>query len=142
MSASDPSIANRVGSCPSPSPGLPVELMDSTEMSRTACTRCKTRKQKRLPVCSNCLRAGAECDKEEVASHAVPVAYTKALEDRVAQLEILLARRDASQHDRTLPSSHNASPIGLGAATPHTDTTRLGDICALDDVVGIISRGN
>ncbi|CAK7227810.1 hypothetical protein SCUCBS95973_006667 [Sporothrix curviconia] len=54
------------------------------------------RKQKcdeQLPVCSNCRRAGAsDCDKAAVASQPLPIAYTRALEDRVAQLEMMLAQ--------------------------------------------------
>ncbi|KAI0166550.1 fungal-specific transcription factor domain-containing protein [Xylariaceae sp. FL1272] len=61
---------------------------------RTACTRCKHRKQKcddQWPSCSNCTKAGTECDKSAVSEDEPPVAYTRALEQRVAFLEARLS---------------------------------------------------
>ncbi|KAF2972425.1 hypothetical protein GQX73_g1205 [Xylaria multiplex] len=69
---------------------------------RTACTRCKHRKQKcddQWPTCSNCSKAGTECDKSAVSEDEPPAAYTRALEQRVALLEARLSeqvRREGS----------------------------------------------
>ncbi|RDW56761.1 hypothetical protein BP6252_13984 [Coleophoma cylindrospora] len=79
--------------------------------SRTACTRCKTRKQKcdsRWPVCSNCDKAGAECDMKEIKSDSIVTAgYIQALEDQVASLEIELTRLKQPQerHENELHDS-------------------------------------
>ncbi|KAI0541488.1 fungal-specific transcription factor domain-containing protein [Xylaria digitata] len=69
---------------------------------RTACSRCKHRKQKcddQWPTCSNCSKAGTECDKSAVSEDEPPAAYTRALEQRVALLEARLSeqvRREGS----------------------------------------------
>ncbi|TGJ76423.1 hypothetical protein E0Z10_g10883 [Xylaria hypoxylon] len=63
---------------------------------RTACTRCKHRKQKcddQWPTCSNCSKAGTECDKSAVSEDEPPAAYTRALEERVALLEARLSEQ-------------------------------------------------
>ncbi|KAI0416201.1 fungal-specific transcription factor domain-containing protein [Xylaria grammica] len=63
---------------------------------RTACTRCKHRKQKcddQWPTCSNCNKAGTECDKSTVSEDEPPAAYTRALEQRVALLEARLSEQ-------------------------------------------------
>ncbi|KAI0804139.1 fungal-specific transcription factor domain-containing protein [Xylaria sp. FL0064] len=63
---------------------------------RTACTRCKHRKQKcddQWPTCSNCSKAGTECDKSAVSEDEPPAAYTRALEQRVALLEARLSEQ-------------------------------------------------
>ncbi|KAL5003438.1 fungal-specific transcription factor domain-containing protein [Aspergillus recurvatus] len=87
---------------------------------RTACTRCKTRKQKcdnEYPVCSNCLRAGAECDKA-----STPVRYTRALEERIAYLESQL--ESVTTSSRT--ASNHAHPA-TAFLSPHVqDTTGRG----------------
>ncbi|KAI3344000.1 fungal-specific transcription factor domain-containing protein [Ustulina deusta] len=67
---------------------------------RTACTRCKHRKQKcddQWPTCSNCSKAGTECDKSAVSEDEPPAAYTRALEQRVALLEARLSEQVRQQ---------------------------------------------
>ncbi|KAL1891062.1 hypothetical protein Sste5346_007887 [Sporothrix stenoceras] len=119
----------------SPAPTDSNGSYNPRKRGRTACTRCKNRKQKcdeQLPVCSNCRRAGADCDKADVASQPLPIAYTRALEDRVAQLEMLLERQAATPKEAqavTSPSSVHGLTHG------HPDS-------ALSEVVGIISLGN
>ncbi|KAL4783102.1 fungal-specific transcription factor domain-containing protein [Aspergillus varians] len=86
---------------------------------RTACTRCKTRKQKcdnEYPVCSNCFRAGAECDKETVHQESGSQRqYTRALEDRIAYLESQLESGTTS--GRT-SANHAAHPVAA-LLSPH-----------------------
>ncbi|KAI1430797.1 fungal-specific transcription factor domain-containing protein [Xylaria sp. CBS 124048] len=79
--------------------------------TRTACTRCKNRKQRcddLWPSCSNCQKAGADCDKSAVSLDEAPAAYTRSLELRVAILEGRLAR--------------------LGESTPQGDDSPQGDV--------------
>ncbi|KAH6972816.1 fungal-specific transcription factor domain-containing protein [Ilyonectria sp. MPI-CAGE-AT-0026] len=131
--------------------------LNPRKRNRTACTRCQRRKQKcddQLPSCSNCLLARARCDKSIVANETFSVAYTKALEDRVASLEIQLAQSASNSHSRQLGESaqsqqherlHQPTPsVGVGMMnTPSPATT--GDIRrpdALSEVVDMISMGN
>lgn len=114
-----------------------TDAYNPRKRGRTACTRCKNRKQKcdeQLPVCSNCRRAGVGCDKAEVVIQPLPIAYTRALEDRVAQLEMQLAEKATAVNARETTLSPGSGPNGhLG----HTH-----DNHALSEVVGIISLGN
>ncbi|KAI2637494.1 fungal-specific transcription factor domain-containing protein [Xylaria nigripes] len=67
---------------------------------RTACTRCKHRKQRcddQWPSCSNCIKAGTECDKSAVSEDEPPAAYTRALEQRIALLESRLSEQGSPQ---------------------------------------------
>ncbi|KAJ5750657.1 hypothetical protein N7533_007685 [Penicillium manginii] len=111
---------------------------------RTACTRCKTRKQKcdnEYPTCSNCRKAGVTCDKSSVREDADRHNdYTRALEERVAFLEGKLVQPDPSS------SSHNAapnvpasvwSPQG-GHTTPQTTTSGL-DNNPVGEIVGLLA---
>ncbi|WQF87035.1 hypothetical protein CDEST_12049 [Colletotrichum destructivum] len=64
----------------------------------TACTRCRSRKQRcdqNIPACSNCERAGAPCVSTDIDGQVAPRSYIKSLEDRVAYLETQLASREA-----------------------------------------------
>ncbi|KAL4894291.1 fungal-specific transcription factor domain-containing protein [Aspergillus ambiguus] len=65
-------------------------------MGRTACSRCKTRKQRcdgKLPICSSCIKAGATCDLQNIRGEDVVVAkYIQTLEIKIAELEIQLRR--------------------------------------------------
>ncbi|KAI0402918.1 fungal-specific transcription factor domain-containing protein [Xylaria palmicola] len=98
----------------STSPSTTVELKGAynpRKRGRTACTRCKHRKQKcddQWPTCSNCRKAGTECDKSAVSEDEPPAAYTRALEQRVALLEARLAeqaRQPGSEAPQTPGSS-------------------------------------
>ncbi|WQF80698.1 hypothetical protein CDEST_05712 [Colletotrichum destructivum] len=113
---------------------------------RTACTRCKSRKQKvsltkappgkhcdeQLPVCSNCRRSGAQCDKLDVTEEAPSTAYTRALEARVAFLESKLAQIPTPEAAST-PAKDVASNQSLSSGR---------DKNALSDAVAHVSLGN
>ncbi|KAI0389273.1 fungal-specific transcription factor domain-containing protein [Xylariaceae sp. FL0594] len=67
---------------------------------RTACSRCKHRKQRcddQWPTCSNCIKAGVACDKSAVSDDEPPAAYTRLLEQRVALLEARLSETQGGQ---------------------------------------------
>ncbi|KAL4863745.1 hypothetical protein BDV12DRAFT_177167 [Aspergillus spectabilis] len=89
---------------------------------RTACTRCKTRKQKcdnEYPVCSNCLRAGAECDKASVRQeNGSQSEYTRALEERITYLESQLESGKTSSR-----TSHHATHPVAAILSPHSQET-------------------
>ncbi|KAI1842322.1 hypothetical protein JX266_011490 [Neoarthrinium moseri] len=98
---------------------------------RTACTRCKTRKQKcddQWPICSNCRKAGTPCDKTAVTEDEPPAAYTRALEERVAFLETALNEVGNGQ------SADEPPPAKRPALTAQHD--------ALGEVVELLSMGN
>ncbi|CAG7964690.1 unnamed protein product [Penicillium nalgiovense] len=89
-------------------------------IGRTACSRCKTRKQKcdgRLPVCSNCTKSGATCDLQNVRGEDLVVAkYIHALENKVAELEIQLQLHQHSQAekpDARIPSRDTSGQMGI-----------------------------
>ncbi|KAJ5668925.1 hypothetical protein N7462_009995 [Penicillium macrosclerotiorum] len=116
---------------------------------RTACTRCKTRKQKvecicdnEYPTCSNCQKAGVTCDKSSVREDTDRENdYTRALEERVAFLEGKLGQTDssASQNAGANQASSIWSPQG-GHATPHTTTPSLGlDNNPVGEIVGLLA---
>ncbi|KAF4760623.1 hypothetical protein N7455_000835 [Penicillium solitum] len=111
---------------------------------RTACTRCKTRKQKcdnEYPTCSNCLKAGVPCDKSSVREDQDRQNdYTRGLEERVMFLERKLVESDrsASQNataTNTVPSLF--SPPG-GHPTPHTTTSGF-DNNPVGEIVGLLA---
>lgn len=65
---------------------------DSKRSRATSCERCKRRKQKcdhRLPICTNCLKAGEKCIQPEKYALHVPTKdeYTLLLEARIQKLE-------------------------------------------------------
>ncbi|EEA23057.1 hypothetical protein TMatcc_001920 [Talaromyces marneffei ATCC 18224] len=92
----------------SPSP-LPIGF-NSKKRSRTACTRCKDKKQRcdgNYPVCGNCQKVVAECDLHVIrADDRLVEEYIKALEDRVAELEI---RLDSSSTTTTTTTTETPS---------------------------------
>ncbi|KAJ5390441.1 fungal-specific transcription factor domain-containing protein [Penicillium cataractarum] len=72
----------------------------------TACTRCKSRKQRcdqRIPACSNCERAGVECVSTDTDGSTVPRSYVKSLEDHVAFLEAQISARGAQPSQSSSP---------------------------------------
>ncbi|KAI1133025.1 fungal-specific transcription factor domain-containing protein [Nemania abortiva] len=78
---------------------------------RTACTRCKHRKQKcddQWPTCSNCRKAGTECDKSAVSEDEPPAAYTHALEQRIALLEARLSEQTHQRGPEAPPQTPNS----------------------------------
>ncbi|KAJ4396646.1 hypothetical protein N0V93_000867 [Gnomoniopsis smithogilvyi] len=94
---------------------------------RTACTRCKTRKQKcddEWPKCTNCQKAAVECDKAYDDSSP---SYTKSLEDKIEALQNrLLEQEQAIQQ--------------FNQSTPHNE--RRSSHNALGEVVEALSQGN
>ncbi|KAH7140212.1 fungal-specific transcription factor domain-containing protein [Dactylonectria estremocensis] len=79
----------------------------------TACTRCRSRKQRcdqNLPACSNCERAGVECVSTDIDGRIAPRSYMKSLEDRIAYLETQLAAHGIEDIDM-LPA--DLQPVDL-----------------------------
>ncbi|KAL1896115.1 hypothetical protein Sste5346_004855 [Sporothrix stenoceras] len=102
---------------------------------RTACTRCKTRKQKcdeQWPVCSNCQVAGATCDKKAVANHGPSAQYTRALEERILALEADLAAKRRRQSIPAPDASRTATPSSTGSPAHN----------AINEIVTMIPLGN
>ncbi|KAI9374014.1 fungal-specific transcription factor domain-containing protein [Aspergillus egyptiacus] len=119
---------------------------------RTACTRCKTRKQKcdnEYPVCSNCLRAGTECDKASVRQESGSQNdYTRALEERIAYLESQLeSRRTTSGRasvahpvSALLSPQHETGPAGPAGRNGNSNGNGNGiDHNAVGELVGFLA---
>ncbi|KAI5199634.1 hypothetical protein AUEXF2481DRAFT_90589 [Aureobasidium subglaciale EXF-2481] len=124
---------------------------------RTACDRCKGRKQKcdnAFPQCTNCAKAGRACNKPP-DTEALDNPYTRALEDQVAHLEKQLAAMSNLQRRRssTIPGASLSSPINherspglnmqckeVGGAQRLTPSGSHGVNIA--DVVGMLSLGS
>ncbi|KAK7990959.1 hypothetical protein PG990_015239 [Apiospora arundinis] len=107
---------------------------------RTACTRCKNRKQKcddQWPICSNCRKAGTECDKTAVTEDEPPAAYTRALEERIAFLESKVTELNNHQfqqeEEERQRQYHHPS---LSHPPPRNNSNALGE------VVELLSMGN
>ncbi|KAL6232946.1 hypothetical protein BDW75DRAFT_9217 [Aspergillus navahoensis] len=104
----------------------PYRDYNPRKRGRTACTRCKTRKQKcddEYPACSNCLRAGAECDKASVRQeNGSQSEYTRALKERIAYLESQLESGPTSS--RT--ASNHAHPVAAFLSPHAQDNTGQG----------------
>ncbi|KAF9892144.1 hypothetical protein FE257_002550 [Aspergillus nanangensis] len=85
-------------------PGPSASQSRKRGLGRTACSRCKTRKQRcdgRLPICSSCAKSGATCDLQTVRGEDLVVAkYIQSLENRVADLEIQLLRYQQQQQQQ------------------------------------------
>ncbi|KAL4918140.1 fungal-specific transcription factor domain-containing protein [Aspergillus aurantiobrunneus] len=150
----------------------PYRDYNPRKRGRTACTRCKTRKQKvgprayiehcpvtitlgtdseqcdnEYPVCSNCLRAGAECDKTSVRQESGSQSeYTRALEERIAYLESQLesgttssrASNHVTQPVAALLSPHNQDTGQSGPAGGHGSGNGL-DHNAVGELVGFLA---
>ncbi|KAJ5550220.1 Transcription factor [Penicillium sp. DV-2018c] len=87
-------------------------------MGRTACSRCKTRKQK----CDGQLPVWATCDLQNVRGEDLVVAkYIRALENKVAELEIQL-----QQHQSPQPQTEN--PIASVSARGTPGQISIGDV--------------
>ncbi|RYC65329.1 hypothetical protein CHU98_g868 [Xylaria longipes] len=103
---------------------------------RTACTRCKHRKQKcddQWPTCSNCSKAGTECDKSAVSEDEPPAAYTRALEQRVAHLE---ARLSEQVHQRGLevPQTPSSGTSGIQTQSRNNVLAEAVELLALGNI--------
>ncbi|KAH8886166.1 hypothetical protein GQ53DRAFT_727960 [Thozetella sp. PMI_491] len=81
---------------------------------RTACSRCKARKQRcdgHLPACWNCTKGGAECDLGSIRGEDTARArYVASLEHKVARLELKLqqAQPQSPTGSASTVSSQNA----------------------------------
>ncbi|KAH8653490.1 fungal-specific transcription factor domain-containing protein [Xylariales sp. PMI_506] len=109
-----------------------TDVPNPRKRGRTACTRCKNRKQKcddQWPICSNCRKAGTACDKIAVTEDEPPAAYTRALEERVAFLETRLNELNS----RPSVEEHQPQPK-RGDSTPPSNV--------LGEVVELLSVGN
>ncbi|KAI0024666.1 fungal-specific transcription factor domain-containing protein [Xylariomycetidae sp. FL0641] len=99
---------------------------------RTACSRCKNRKQKcndQWPVCSNCQKSGAICDKTSVTEDEPPAAYTRALEKHIIFLERQLSEVAQQQGQLSPPQTQD----GFCPQAKHD---------ALGEVVEFLTSGN
>ncbi|KAL3457497.1 fungal-specific transcription factor domain-containing protein [Aspergillus heterothallicus] len=114
----------------------PYRDFNPRKRGRTACTRCKTRKQKcdnEYPVCSNCLRAGTECDKASVRQeNGSQSEYTRALEERIAYLETQLESRTSSR-----AGSHAAPPVAAILSPHNQDSGQTGPAVGQAPVNGV-----
>ncbi|KAH8695984.1 putative C6 transcription factor [Talaromyces proteolyticus] len=118
---------------------------------RTACSRCKTRKQKcdnDYPCCSNCRKAGVECDKVSLnLDNDNGSGYTRALEDRVAYLESRLSEslqsRTADDSILTTNASHILHPMDASQRQTPDSSQRVlnGSTGTLGEIVGFLSLG-
>ncbi|KAG2411740.1 hypothetical protein HFD88_009296 [Aspergillus terreus] len=110
----------------------PARDYNPRKRGRTACTRCKTRKQKcdnEYPVCSNCQKAGADCDKATVRQESGQQNdYTRALEDRIAFLESQLEARPMSSN----ASSSVAHPVAALLSPQTQDTAHRSSAPGID----------
>ncbi|KAK8108788.1 C6 transcription factor [Apiospora sp. TS-2023a] len=116
---------------------------------RTACTRCKNRKQKcddQWPICSNCRKAGTECDKTAVTEDEPPAAYTRALEERIAFLESKVTElnglpfQQPEEEEKQGQSSYHPSQSHF--PPPRSSHNRSSSSNALGEVVELLSMGN
>ncbi|KAK8123606.1 hypothetical protein PG999_003524 [Apiospora kogelbergensis] len=105
---------------------------------RTACTRCKNRKQKcddQWPICSNCRKAATECDKTAVTEDEPPAAYTRALEERIAFLESRVTELNGHQLQQEEQKQRQHHP-SVSQFPPRRNSNALGE------VVELLSMGN
>ncbi|KAI1742493.1 fungal-specific transcription factor domain-containing protein [Xylaria scruposa] len=103
---------------------------------RTACTRCKHRKQKcddQWPTCSNCSKAGTECDKSAVSEDEPPAAYTRALEQRVALLEARLSEQ-AHQRGTEVPQTPSSGSSGIQTQSRNNVLAEAVELLALGNI--------
>ncbi|KAF2443438.1 hypothetical protein P171DRAFT_495195 [Karstenula rhodostoma CBS 690.94] len=147
---------NNPNSCASHSPGL--DEGNPRKRQRTACDRCKTRKQRcdnEYPQCSNCAKSGATCSRP-LQPEIQRSSYTRALEDQVAFLETRLITIERQQHhgrrdyDQELGTSHSSPSdyrliTGRGQQTSEVETPipRTPKVQHnVADIVGILSLGS
>ncbi|KAI0460320.1 fungal-specific transcription factor domain-containing protein [Xylaria acuta] len=124
----------------SPNSSAAVDLKGTynpRKRGRTACTRCKHRKQKcddQWPTCSNCSKAGTECDKSAVSEDEPPAAYTRALEQRVALLEARLSEQ-VHQRGPEVSQTPSSGSSGSGIRTQSRNNV-------LAEAVELLALGN
>ncbi|KAI0448154.1 fungal-specific transcription factor domain-containing protein [Xylaria telfairii] len=120
----------------SPNSSGPADLKGAynpRKRGRTACTRCKHRKQKcddQWPTCSNCSKAGTECDKSAVSEDEPPAAYTRALEQRIAVLE---ARLSEQVHQR-VPEAPQTPSSGIQTQSRNNVLAEAVELLALGNI--------
>ncbi|KAG9642977.1 hypothetical protein KCU77_g4910, partial [Aureobasidium melanogenum] len=124
---------------------------------RTACDRCKSRKQRcdnAYPQCTNCAKAGKDCNKPpEIEASNRP--YTRALEDQIAYLEKRLMAMEEQRTRASSTSTANNFPSPVYANYPLTPNIQTADVVNTEelsspwrhevnvaDVVGLLSLGN
>lgn len=94
------------------------------------------------PICSNCRKAGTDCDKTAVTEDEPPAAYTRALEERVAFLEAQVTELGAGAangaHQPWLPEDRAYYPSPPLHSPRQPTQTRD----ALGDVVELLAMGN
>lgn len=126
-----------------PRPNIKGYRIDKNESKRsraTSCERCKRRKQKcdhRLPICTNCLKAGEECIQPEKYALHVPTKdeYTLLLEARVQKLEkekneLLRLYNTSSTTNRASPQTSFGVMSPLQSGNVHSPTSSVGSSTA------------
>ncbi|KAI4757699.1 hypothetical protein E4T52_10272 [Aureobasidium sp. EXF-3400] len=124
---------------------------------RTACDRCKSRKQRCdnvYPQCTNCAKAGKDCNKPP-ETEALDGSYTRALENQVAYLEKRLMAMEEHRTRASSTSTANNLPSPVRANYPLTPNVQTADVVNAQelssplrhevnvaDVVGLLSLGN
>ncbi|KAH0274128.1 hypothetical protein KCU71_g18265, partial [Aureobasidium melanogenum] len=124
---------------------------------RTACDRCKSRKQRcdnAYPQCTNCAKAGKDCNKPP-ETEALNGSYTRALENQVAYLEKRLMAMEEHRTRASSTSTANNLPSPVRANYPLTPNVQTADVVNAQelssplrhevnvaDVVGLLSLGN
>jgi hypothetical protein len=86
--------------------------------SINACQRCRARKTRcdqNYPSCTPCLKSKVECIGIDAATgRLVPRSYVAHLEDRVAQLELLLQKKGGDTKSGSGPALKVEDSGGLG----------------------------
>ncbi|KAI3546556.1 chitin deacetylase 1 [Colletotrichum filicis] len=114
-------------------PYEPNQEVDEGQMNHMYAVNIKLfdRCDDQYPICSNCRKSGAQCDKTDVSDDASSIAYTRALEERVAFLENKLAQVPTPEATTTPRETASNYSVPSGR-----------DKNALSDVVAHVSLGN
>ncbi|TVY76843.1 Regulatory protein CAT8 [Fusarium oxysporum f. sp. cubense] len=95
---------------------------------RAACNICRSRKQKCdgiRPACSRCRSFGSQCTWPTVLKRGPPKGYTKALETRLRETELVLIRLLHSTNDKDLLArafNDDAQDLFNGQITEHNSS--------------------
>ena len=112
--------------------------------SISACLRCrlrKTRCDQKFPSCTSCLKANVECVGIDAATgREIPRSYVSHLEDRVAQLELLL-QKHGIPYDHSTPGTGETQPPAIFVSS-EMDADFKGPSSSLSSPLDTPSIGN
>ncbi|KKA20590.1 hypothetical protein T310_5366 [Rasamsonia emersonii CBS 393.64] len=98
------------------------------------------------PVCSNCRKARAECDKASLGRDGYSSGYTRALEERIAYLEGKLAQFESRAADDPVTTANASSVVHPIAAVSQPQNASPGlagtGSNALGEIVGFLTLGS